>query len=361
MSTEHDTMDVESRLRAPLEEAAVSRLWGQIRDARAARAKHRKRQWAIGAGALAVAAAVALGVVIGARGGREETPQAGALRVEGADVVIGEALPGGALALDDGSQVTVAPRAELEVLANDGERFVTLLRRGRCHFAVQPGGPRRWSIETDLATVEVVGTEFSVERGEAGLVVSVDHGVVLVRGERVPGRVRRLRAGERLEVEAPAVEQPAEAPVVSTVELPPPELAAPTVEPAPAPRPPRDLDARMADADAARAAGRPDEAARILQRAVREGGSDPRAALAAFSLGRLQLEVLDRPDAAAESFARVVAGGSPRALVEDAQARRVEALVRAGRRAEAAREARVYESRWPEGRRLAQVRALIAE
>jgi predicted negative regulator of RcsB-dependent stress response len=120
-----------------------------------------------------------------------------------------------------------------------------------------------------------------------------------------------------------------------------------------------DVQTRLQEADAARAAGRPEIAAALLERALREGGDATQRAIAAFSLGRLELEVLDRPAAAAEHFAAVVAHGAPRALVEDAQARRVEALVRAGRHDEARREATVYETRWPSGRRLSQVRAWV--
>ena len=62
-----------------------------------------------------------------------------------------------------------------------------------------PGGPRRWQIECGLATVEVVGTS-SAARGPHGLRVGVERGVVLVRGERVVNHVRRLTAGESMEI-----------------------------------------------------------------------------------------------------------------------------------------------------------------
>src|SRR5262249_44964351 len=103
--------------------------------------------------------------------------------------------------LSDGSRVVLEQGAALGGLADGGGRFVAVLRGGRCRFDVRPGGPRRWTIETDLATVEVVGTAFTVERGAKRLEVGVERGVVVVRGERVPGRVRRLTAGERVVVE----------------------------------------------------------------------------------------------------------------------------------------------------------------
>jgi transmembrane sensor len=258
---------------------------------------------------------------------------------------------------------------ELEVLSNDGHRFVTLLRRGSCGFSVTPGGPRRWSIETDLATVEVVGTEFTVNRHAEGLAVHVTRGVVLVRGEHVPGRVQRLGAGQALEVRDTRALEQTEMPLRTT---------APAANEAPAsatatsettrsegiasiPRRAFDFDTEMEQADRARAEGRFDDAARILSAALREGGDDSQAAIAGFSLGRLQLDILNRPNDAATTFCAVVRRGSPRALVEDAQARCIEALARAGRRDEAIRQARVYETRWPDGRRLAEVRAFVAQ
>jgi transmembrane sensor len=395
MSTDYDTglpagEPLERSLRPALDEAAVARVWRGIRAHRASEqgasargGAGRRARWAF-AGASSLVAVAAVVALVRMSWGAPETP--GALHVvaqRGALSTVLRPSPS-PIALDDGSQLVLSATTNLEVLANDGARFVTLLRRGRCHFSVKPGGPRRWTIETDLATVEVVGTEFTVDRGERGLEVSVDHGIVLVRGERVPGRVTRLRAHERLVV--PVVEPRAATPA-----------AAPSIPPAPdsvasrareltlsrrdvAATPPQPMrvrapleavsasgaetdaaDARLAEADAARAAGRNDEAAGLFAEVMRESANDSRGALAAFSLAKLQLDELGRPAEAAETFAWVVRRGSPRALVEDAQARRVEALARAGRRSEAAAEARVYEARWPEGRRLAEVRALVAE
>lgn len=390
MSTEHDIglrseEPLEQQLRPALDEAGVARVWRGIRaqrvgEARTASASDGRRgaRWAV-AGMGTLAAVAALVVLARLQGGAPQQP--GALRVAVGEAALSTVLrPSRApIALDDGSRLVVAAGTDMEVLANDGARFVTLLRRGRCHFAVKPGGPRRWTIETDLATVEVVGTEFTVDRSALGLAVTVDHGVVLVRGERVPGRVTRLRAGERLDLpnDATVGAVPLAAPAST-----PPEVvqsawvsaatgtAANAVRlPVNAPQPTAarahasadDADARLAEADAARAAGRTEDAARVLGEVMRAYASDPRGALAAFSLAKLQLEALGRPGEAAETFAWVVRRGSPRGLVEDAQARRVEALTRAGRRAEAAAEARVYEARWPDGRRLAEVRAFVAE
>jgi transmembrane sensor len=381
MKREHESAPIASRLGPALDEEGVARTWRRIQSARAASRPRTGVTIRVFAG-LAAAAALALGVWSLRGDGPARAP--GALAVSGTALAPGEAVRAASVSLDDGSRLALAQATDLEVLANDGTRFDTLLRRGRCRFDVEPGGPRRWSIETDLATVEVVGTAFTVTRDDAGLAVEVDHGIVLVRGERVPGRVQRLRAGQRLAVSAAtapvaiaAPPHPAPPDTAVPAANAPARALAPSPEPAtltPAPRPTTptigtnrtvdepqtvDVQTRLQEADAARAAGRPEIAAALLERALREGGDATQRAIAAFSLGRLELEVLDRPAAAAERFAAVVAHGAPRALVEDAQARRVEALVRAGSRDEAEREATVYETRWPSGRRLSQVRAWV--
>src|SRR5262249_13350397 len=77
-------------------------------------------------------------------------------------------------------------------------------RRGSVLYDVRPGGPRRWTIECGLATVEVIGTAFRIDRTSLRVHVEVFRGVVLVRGERVPDRAARLTAGMSLDVTAAA-------------------------------------------------------------------------------------------------------------------------------------------------------------
>jgi len=154
------------------------------------------------AGTAAVAMAVAVVVVLFvARRGPGPLLTAGGRPLPTGRV----ALPDGdasALVLSDGSRLTALRSTDLTVIDNDGARLLLQLTHGSVLFFVTPGGPRHWFVETDLATVEVVGTVFRVERGDAGLDVSVEHGIVLVRGEHVPDRMRRLAAGESLHIDA---------------------------------------------------------------------------------------------------------------------------------------------------------------
>lgn len=368
------------QLRPALDEAGVARVWRAVRSQGEAGTRAQVRTRVVSAGAVALLATVVLLVAV--RWGGVERAAPGPLRTaaDGAQLTAVLRATATPVALDDGSRLSVGQGSEIEILANDGDRFVAALRRGSCRFAVKPGGPRRWTIETDLATVEVVGTVFSVLRSRDGLEVSVDRGVVLVRGERVPGRVVRVRAGERFALAAAAIAPPAAAASdaeASARDGAPPDLAAPRRSPTLAlPEPSRatarrsaqmaedageDEDAKFSAADAARAAGRFEEAAQLFAEVMQESPNEPRGALAAFSLAKLELEHLRRPERAAETFAWVVERGAPRGLVEDAQARRIEALWRAGRREDATSEAHAYERRWPQGRRLAEVRALVAE
>ena len=202
-----------------------------------------------------------------------------------------------------------------------------MLERGTASFEVRPGGPRRWQIECGLATVEIVGTRFTCARSAGRLHIGVEHGVVLVRGERVPNRARRLAAGESLDVldATAAAGAAAERAGAGTTE--PAQPAAAEETPAQSERAGgghsgagtgwRELarngrhreafatlgtqgirrEAKrlgIADlfalADVARLSGHPADAVGPLQRIIDGFPSDPQAPLAAFALGRLELD-----------------------------------------------------------------------
>jgi transmembrane sensor len=100
--------------------------------------------------------------------------------------------------LSDGSRIRVAQQSRLEVVSNDKKTFVTALSRGSATFEVNPKANRRWVVEVGLTSVEVVGTVFTVTRSDADVNVSVEKGLVLVRGVAVPGGQQRLGAGQAL-------------------------------------------------------------------------------------------------------------------------------------------------------------------
>lgn len=354
----------ESPLGDAFDEATVAKIHRRIEQTRRSRgAPSARRTWSLG---LAAAAVLAI-AVLAAR--REERRHAGPLGLRDASgatrpLAARLATPASAVALDDGSRIVLAHDADLELVANDGERFVTWLNRGRVRFDVQPGGPRRWTIETELGNVEVVGTAFVVDRRANALRVEVDHGVVVVRGAHVPGRTRRLTRGQSMTITAPAAARRDEVPSPAPAVLAPPSPA--TVDAAPTPprtrtggpsegsasrrrsaaplprvepsSPDNDAEDRasptalaLGAADEARARGAPAEAAEILRRAValeREPGS---RMVLALSLGRLEYDVLRRPDRAAEVFEMAAMSTAAPTLAADASVRAVEAWLAAGR------------------------------
>lgn len=112
----------------------------------------------------------------------------------------------------------------------------------------------------------------------------------------------------------------------------------------------------MLAADVARLSGHPEQAVTPLQKVLAAHSSDPRAPLAAFTLGRVELEQLGRPRDAAGAFeqARSLAPSGP--LAEDALAREVEAWSRAGDATQAHDRAVQYVATFPDGRRLHAVK-----
>jgi transmembrane sensor len=102
-------------------------------------------------------------------------------------------------------------------------------------------------------------------------------------------------------------------------------------------------------------------AARALAAALEREPSGPEALLAAFTLGKLELDVLGQPAQAALHFERVARAGATSALGEDALARLVEALLRADAREQARERAREYLRRFASGRWAAKMERVLNE
>jgi transmembrane sensor len=403
---------VRRTLRSGLDEVALARVWRRVEARRRATSGGELliRGWAAavrqrGFGAAAMLAAV-VGIVVlvwAASSRHSRDGAAGPLRTaDGRELATMAEASGDARTffLTDGSIVTLKAGATLRVLENDGAAVVALLASGGARFDVQPGGPRRWTIECGVAAIEVVGTRFSIERQPGRVRVAVEHGTVLVRGDRVPDRVEKLTDGDALEVTetgapvaAPKTLVPsptgfesvdASTPLPRTAASPSSGAAAQAGDPAAAASSPpwRELARRgeysaayallgtsgighvsadgtvsdlLAVADVARLSGHPGEAVAALQHIVATYPDDPRAALAAFTLGRVELDALDDAADAADAFARAIVLGVPDGLLEDAYARLVEARARAGDRAGARRAAQTYRERFPNGTRAASI------
>jgi transmembrane sensor len=344
---------IKDHLEDPVSEQEVRRIWGGVQEKRA-RSRARREVRVVGKlGAIGFAAAVVAVLLL--RGPSLFVPRAPG------PLLVGDAAPSAldgrraSVELSDGSRIELTPNARLDVVDNSSRAFVSVLHAGRATFDVQPGGPRRWTIEAGLASVEVVGTRFSVVRDTDSVEVVVEHGIVLVRGERVPDRIQRLTAGQHLRVTAPAA---AVAPPASAAGEGPagPATTASTEAnralPAPSASGGLGFDGLLKRADAERRAGNLKAAEGTLEAAVSAAPDRGRAALAAFTLGKLLLDGSGRPSDAARAFSRAVAFGPPAAIAEDALARLVEAEARAGHPDRARAAARQYAGSYPNGAKL---------
>lgn len=286
--------------------------------------------------------------------------------------------PPPSLTVATGVTARLVDDGELRTVAVGDDGVTVELVRGGARFDVTD---RRLRLRAGEVTVELWHARFSVASAGAVVGVAVESGDVEVL---VGGEARTLTAGQRASF-------PRQAPKSSA---PPPRETAPMVAPTPsvsAPKratpPPRvqrgwrtaadqgdfdkayeqlsrsgpsavrDVPAELLlAADVARLSHHPAEAVAPLERVVRDHARDPRAPLAAFTLGRVLLDELGRPQPAAAAFAKTRAIASDGPLASDALAREVEAWSRAGDASRARQRAEEYLQRYPKGARINSVR-----
>jgi transmembrane sensor len=235
-----------------------------------------------------------------------------------------------------------------------GRRFA--LHAGAARFVVPHDAEHPFVVSAGDVTIEDLGTTFTVRYlGAHRLSIAVEEGRVRVRA---PDTDTEVSAGASMELPlSPAAEEPRRRQR--------PALAASSWRPLAergqydearkalrraGPGAVRDDTADLLlAADAARLSGHPAEAVPYLERVLRGKSHDPRAGLAAFTLGRVLLDELGRPREAIDAFALARASGGP--LAEDALAREVEAASRAGDVAQTRELALLYQKLYPNGRR----------
>ncbi len=262
------------------------------------------------------------------------------------------------LRLSDGSTaVPLDPQTEIALVEERPERVGLSLARGRAQFQVTPRPNRAFVVRAGDVTVSVVGTVFTVERVADRVGVAVQRGVVRVDWGAGSAQVAAGQSGWYPPLLA--------APFAATApERPPPAERAPHpsrgTKPKAAALAGHDegeaAAALLLDADRARLAGRTQDGAELLRKLLREYPGDPRAPLAAFTLGRLLLMELGQPAEAAAAFAQARRLSPNGPFAEDALAREVEALGTAGLAAEAHARAEEYQRLYPNGRRMPTVR-----
>lgn len=268
------------------------------------------------------------------------------------------------------------PDHRFHVVEATADTLVLEMVEPKATFRVESQRGRTVRVKAGLAVIEVIGTTFTVEVVGEDTVVAVDEGRVKVS---VAGVSRLLTPGERHRFSPP----PAASPEPPSNE-PPPEVVEDPVPPVPQPPPARAPEswrelaqrgefaraypalsaAGPADnpkelllaADVARLSGHPRAAVPHLRRVATHFTRDPRAALAAFTLGRVLLDDLGDPRGAAQAFAQVRLLEPRGPLAADALAREAEALHRLGETAEARERALEYLERYPHGRKAEAVR-----
>lgn len=365
---------LEQHLHPVLDDARIQKIGRGVQAARHLPVRRPALRWAVVAFAVLLLGVVALAL-------RPTEPQPLAL-ADGSPLPTNFPAADSAqrLTLSDGSVMNLEPDAAAEVVANQPGKLTMLVRKGRARFEVNPRAHRQWLVEAGLATVEVVGTVFTVDRSEAGVRVSVERGIVVVRSDLLPDHLQRLEAGKSTFVGPKPViaEVPAEPHPPEPMEQVAPEVVRPTPTPAwrkaaaegdfarawaaleggrfeSAVKAATRSDELLALADTARSTGHDDAAALALRRLLSIGHNDANAATAAFTLGRLELEKLGRPLDAAAHFAQAAAHPSMGPLAEDALARRVEALWAGGEKDKALEAARVMVERFPKGAHAAKL------
>jgi transmembrane sensor len=267
----------------------------------------------------------------------------------------------GALRLTDGSIVeSIDGAADVRIVRDEASRVELELVAGHARFDVVRRPSRSFEVAVGAWRVFVVGTRFDVQRSEGGVRVSVERGLVRVRG---PGGSRELAAGASAWFVVPSPAR-VRTPVAPRGEAEPDwrQLAQKGDHDAAyrmlqaGARVDDDPWSLMDAADAARLSGHPDGAVRYLDRVVRDYATSPVAPLAAFTLGRIALDRLGRPHDAAQAFASARALAPAGSLAQDALAREVEAWSKAGDVEKAYRLAQEYVTTYPDGPRRTAVR-----
>jgi transmembrane sensor len=376
--------------------------WNGTRLAQGRRALHRKRRRRRAARALSGSAVVAAAAVVAWLALPSGAPGVGMEAPPVAD---------GTMRFHDGSSfLPLDARAALTVEHDGAEDIRVALLEGAGRFDVVPDAERHFVVDVRGVRVEVLGTQFETELDGSRVYVRVLQGRVLVTwsgGRRILTRGQSglfpigsdvAAAGrEPLEDDAPSAEDaPPSLSEPSANDLEAVDMTFDEGDPAVVPlqrsRAPRrattktpstntedwrrlarrgdyasayhasrrqavgtDIEDLLLAADAARLSGHPRDAVTYLHRAVKIYPKEPRAHLAAFTLGRVYLQ-LGRQAEAAESFATARRLDTKGVLGEQALAREVEAWAGAGKSGKATARAREYEKVFPGGRYTERVR-----
>jgi TolA-binding protein len=171
-------------------------------------ARRRVVGWSL-AGAVAVAALVAVGILRSGHVGGPATAPALAYRVEGGSLVDGGYLresghEGVKLVFGEGTEFTLMPGTRSRLRAVDAAGARIAIEHGTASFKVTPSTDHRWQVDVGPFLVTVTGTVFTVawDATTEKFELNLRHGRVTVSGPMTGGEIA-LRAGQRLMVDLP--------------------------------------------------------------------------------------------------------------------------------------------------------------
>lgn len=370
---------------ARLEQSATAAQLGPRGTPRRRRNAFASRMFWFGASAALACAFVVLGMLSrSVQIGAENVGQLRTLDQRPFDELrVPEAGPSARVMLAGGVEISATAGTQLTTLAASERDVVLQLQRGAARFSMPPSGGRRWVIEAGLATVEVVGTVFEVTREAHRVSVDVSRGVVLVRSVQLPDGVARVNAGSSLNIDEPALVQAV--PTVNGDDGRPGAAArqAPTLAPSPMnngavrastllpeePQPSEQLqparvvssaDELLARADSARVAGNLSEAEGHLKQMVTEHPTDPRRALAMFTLGVVQSQAHKPATLVTVTFRRALELTTTASLREDCYQRLIEVELGSGQRKAAQEHLAQYQAEFPQGRHRERLQRMLA-
>jgi transmembrane sensor len=274
--------------------------------------------------------------------------------------------------LRDGSRVSLlAAGSKVEMLEQTAQLVRSRLGAGAARFDVFHDPSRVFEVESGDVKVRVLGTVFSLVREGLITRVAVERGAVRVQW---PGGEAFLSAGQAGEYPPAPVAVDDIKPEASE------DLATQVAEegaawrklakrgayvdafkalgPAPAKSVRDEPSDLMLAADVARLSRHPADATRFLSRVADGFPRDKRAALAAFTLGRVLLEDLKQPARAADAFRRAQQLAPRGPLASDALAREADAAQRAGQQDRAHQLSTRYLEQFPDGPQASRLRKL---
>lgn len=355
--------ELSPQMGSALSHVTVEESWDEARTAASWRGftRKRRRRAAIRTGAAATFVAMCVGGGYYLLGNREEGAQV-ASEPAPAPAVSDRAVAESPakIALHDDAIIAPEEGADIDVVHSSADRLEVRVVHGKSRFRVPKGAKRRLKVTAGRVEIEVYAAEFSVARNDSATDVWSHSGEVVVLWNDEPqtvgpGEHRRFESGvEETVMPADLIERDRHNATVDWRALARDDRFNDAYE-ALHRRGNSAFESKVGDlllaADVFRMSGHPRDAVRPLRRVVESHSDDPRAPLAAFTLGRVLLDDLGQPGAAARAFRKARKLNASGALAEDALAREVEAWSKAGNENEARQRAELYLRTYPNGHR----------